>query len=552
MALHVTRCPGCGSTFNTSARVLLSAGGLVRCGACLQVFEAARHLDDSLARSSAEQAGSAPGESVFISPPEDYFDPARFLGHQGVNEATPQASAPATIPDDDIWDVGEEMQVARPEPISLDNADIFTGGEVPPDPQHAIKETDSSDLVIDLEDDLREVRPGPQSPSMSPREPGRVRDRTSWSFADEGRQSAARDETTEIPRVAAPRDREEHDDGAIILPALPPLPFEYRYEETEEAGEDYLNDILAGAGGLQNEQPAVFSGLAFLPGHLEPRHTRRSEEPAENDHLARTEAPGLDPAGAGPGVRAADLPEEDPAAVQEIWLDEDEDPGGGATPPQDESSSGAPSPDKDQLRVSLQSSRLRDQEDSVAALSEENLDAVRRVSAALELEQHQPGRGIRGILLYGGLSVLLLAGIATLFYWQRMPLLSQDPRFRAWYETACGLLGCELPPYQDISLVQTQNLVVRSDPERPGTLQLTAVFRNMANFQQPFPVIELRFTNLGSQLVASRYFLPDEYLPQSLRGIPLMPVGAPVQINVELQDPGPDAVNYQLNFSPVP
>ena len=76
---------------------------------------------------------------------------------------------------------------------------------------------------------------------------------------------------------------------------------------------------------------------------------------------------------------------------------------------------------------------------------------------------------------------------AVQFFWQRMPILSQDPRFRPGYQTVCGLVGCELPPYVNPSQIQTDNLVVRSHPQLPDTLELNAVFRNRAEFPQPFP-----------------------------------------------------------------
>ncbi|MEZ7830277.1 MAG: zinc-ribbon domain-containing protein, partial [Gammaproteobacteria bacterium] len=40
MSFNVTQCPACESTFNTNSRVLAAAAGKVRCGACLNVFEA--------------------------------------------------------------------------------------------------------------------------------------------------------------------------------------------------------------------------------------------------------------------------------------------------------------------------------------------------------------------------------------------------------------------------------------------------------------------------------------------------------------------------------
>ena len=83
MAFHVTQCPGCDSTFNTSARLLGSAHGRVRCGACLTVFDAVENFIDQ-SQSHDDQASE---ESVFVgNNPLDYFDPSSFLTRAALTE----------------------------------------------------------------------------------------------------------------------------------------------------------------------------------------------------------------------------------------------------------------------------------------------------------------------------------------------------------------------------------------------------------------------------------------------------------------------------------
>ena len=76
MSFNVTQCPACESTFNTNSRVLAAAAGKVRCGACLNIFEA---IDNFLI---PEVADAAPDqdESVFVgNDPQAFFDPSSFL-----------------------------------------------------------------------------------------------------------------------------------------------------------------------------------------------------------------------------------------------------------------------------------------------------------------------------------------------------------------------------------------------------------------------------------------------------------------------------------------
>ena len=65
---------------------------------------------------------------------------------------------------------------------------------------------------------------------------------------------------------------------------------------------------------------------------------------------------------------------------------------------------------------------------------------------------------------------------------------------------------------------------------------------------QHFPDLELRFSSVSGALVAGRRFKPEEYLKGELKGAQTMPPSTPVQVSLEIADPGPDAVNYTLSF----
>jgi hypothetical protein len=141
-----------------------------------------------------------------------------------------------------------------------------------------------------------------------------------------------------------------------------------------------------------------------------------------------------------------------------------------------------------------------------------------------------------------------VAGIAVQILWYQFDDWAKDPAWRPLYAGICNLVGCELPVQSDRDLLRTQNLVVRSDPDNPGVLLVNALIVNEAQFSQPFPVLELRFTDLRGALVAGRRFQPAEYLAGEASNMELMPARTPVQIELEIQDPGPDAVNYTMKI----
>jgi len=143
--------------------------------------------------------------------------------------------------------------------------------------------------------------------------------------------------------------------------------------------------------------------------------------------------------------------------------------------------------------------------------------------------------------------VFLVALAVQIFYFQ-FPVWSRDPGLRPIYELACGWLSCELPRMRDLRQMSTRNLVVRSHPDLDAVLIVDAVIVNDAAFEQAFPDLELRFTAVSGQLVAGRLFEPGEYLAKDSDAGGQMPSNTPIQVSLEIRDPGPDAVNYTLTF----
>lgn len=147
------------------------------------------------------------------------------------------------------------------------------------------------------------------------------------------------------------------------------------------------------------------------------------------------------------------------------------------------------------------------------------------------------------------LALLLTLGLAGQFAYYQFDSLSKREPWRSLYAQVCPALGCTLPPLVDIRAIRTSNLVVRSHPEIAGALVVDAVLLNTAPFAQPFPKLQLSFSDLKNQPVASRRFTPREYLQGELAGRKQMPSGSPVHIAIEIVDPGKAAVNYELHIA---
>ena len=58
----------------------------------------------------------------------------------------------------------------------------------------------------------------------------------------------------------------------------------------------------------------------------------------------------------------------------------------------------------------------------------------------------------------------------------------------------------------------------------------------------------LSFNSANNAVIALREFAPNEYLDPGLRRFTEMPPNTPVQVELNIMDPGPFAVNYTLAF----
>jgi hypothetical protein len=151
-------------------------------------------------------------------------------------------------------------------------------------------------------------------------------------------------------------------------------------------------------------------------------------------------------------------------------------------------------------------------------------------------------------LFWGALSAVCALALLGQYMTFNFDDLSRDESWRGVYEVTCGAVGCELPPQIDVSRIQGANLVVRSHPRVPDALVIDAVVYNRAPFAQPFPDLEITFSDSGGNLLAGRVFKPAEYLHGELAGSESMPPDTPVHLTLEIVDPGKSAVNYELRF----
>jgi predicted Zn finger-like uncharacterized protein len=164
--------------------------------------------------------------------------------------------------------------------------------------------------------------------------------------------------------------------------------------------------------------------------------------------------------------------------------------------------------------------------------------------APVEMEWFESENTQRWLWISGAILAGLLVIIQVAIF--RFDILSKQPSYRPYYQSACHLLGCKLPSLLDTAKIRTTNLVVRTHPSEQNALIIDAILINNAVFEQPYPALRLEFTDLNDQLIASRNLQPNDYLRGELAGAKQMPVNQPIQLSLAIVDPGETAVNYRL------
>ena len=175
--------------------------------------------------------------------------------------------------------------------------------------------------------------------------------------------------------------------------------------------------------------------------------------------------------------------------------------------------------------------------------------AMPRIPVEMPLERRMDAVVRRRVVAWmtGIVVAATLIGMQQL--WLGRERHAQEPQLRPRYERLCELLGCELPPFRDLRLIRSTELLVRPDPARPGTLLIDASIVNKAPFAQAFPGIRIDFSDIQGAPVTSRVFAPREYLGAAELREGRMQPGDLLRIHIEMPDPGEHATNYELRLA---
>ncbi len=133
------------------------------------------------------------------------------------------------------------------------------------------------------------------------------------------------------------------------------------------------------------------------------------------------------------------------------------------------------------------------------------------------------------------------------YAWVERYQLARVPDFRPYLETACAVLGCDLPLRHETAMLEVLEREIRNHPHADDALLVSATFVNSADFAQRYPIFEVSFSDVSGTPVAMRRFLPAEYL-EGVDPSKGMAPGQQTRLMLEVVDPGDRAVSFQFDF----
>lgn len=158
-------------------------------------------------------------------------------------------------------------------------------------------------------------------------------------------------------------------------------------------------------------------------------------------------------------------------------------------------------------------------------------------------------RPVSRYLAYVSIVVLILLCAAQILWFQQQQWLDKDlvrPIYQAFYT----LTDQPLPTKKSPDLIISKQFIIQPHEEFADAIRISILLENSADFVQPFPSLQLLFTDLKGRTVAQRTLPSNEYINTTLFPNQMMPSKQPVQIQVDMITPGHRAVGYQLNLIP--
>ena len=156
-------------------------------------------------------------------------------------------------------------------------------------------------------------------------------------------------------------------------------------------------------------------------------------------------------------------------------------------------------------------------------------------------------------LLWSAGILLLTTTLLIEYVWFNRDQFDQVPELQALIEKFCQQVDCKDITMRDPAKIELVSRNVYSHPNKKNALMVNVTMKNNADFAQPYPVLQIEFSDIRGGTVAARRFLPAEYLPvegqqADAEQSSMLQPDTSSSITMEIQDPGKQAMTYEFNF----
>jgi hypothetical protein len=164
---------------------------------------------------------------------------------------------------------------------------------------------------------------------------------------------------------------------------------------------------------------------------------------------------------------------------------------------------------------------------------------------AAETTSVKSNHNIERWLLLAGLLILLLT-LAVQIAIAKRETWAKNPTLRPLISQLCQIANCKLSIWrQPQAFVPIQHSVV-ADASQNGVLIVKISFKNTAQWPQPWPLLELAFTDINDHVIGLRRFKPTDYLNSAHS--PDINANQSVEVEIAIQEIASKAVGFQFNF----
>lgn len=144
--------------------------------------------------------------------------------------------------------------------------------------------------------------------------------------------------------------------------------------------------------------------------------------------------------------------------------------------------------------------------------------------------------------------VLGLALLGQIAFFNRTRISAEAPELRPAFEALCASLGCSVPLPTDRQLIRTEWSELSFVPQNDHLIQLNATLKNMANYPQAFPVMELTLKDAEDKVVARKAFRPEDYVPASEFKLGQFNGNSELKLQLRMEMTQGKALGYSLHF----